>query len=90
MKILKLRVSDFSSEIYVGNDFSPDPLEMLEKIRTAGAIGTETDRTMHFITESKDKFEKAQEDVKKLLTKNGYVLYNPCTVLIDCKTGKRK
>lgn len=87
MKILELRKSHESTpELYIGNEFSPDPLEMLEKIRSIGGKCGVCERTMILDNESMDKYKKSQEDVKRLLTKNGYTLYNPCTVSISYKS----
>lgn len=87
MKILEVLLEmDASGTLFVGNEFSPDPIDMLQRIQT-----------LHQTIATKDVFGKELEihcnkdiehhntaiaDIKSLLTKNGYVEYNPPIVIV--------
>lgn len=89
MKILEyIHEGGTYSTIYIGNEFSPDPLDMLQKINSITTdINTKStfDRVLNVNTRNFKEYVEVQESVKSLLTKNGYVEYNPCIVNIHCK-----
>lgn len=66
--------------IYVGNEFSPDPSDMIQKIRSAYPISTA--HGTEVTVQAKVNTIQDEEDIVKMLARNGYVLYNPHTVLL--------
>lgn len=89
MKILEvLHTYMAQSTLYIGNEFSPDPLDMLERVKAIYpqlASKEAFEREIVLNTDNKALDDQVQQDVINLLTKNGYVEYNPCTVIIDCE-----
>ncbi|WOL22901.1 hypothetical protein [Escherichia phage vB_EcoM_JNE01] len=89
MKILEvLHTYMAQSTLYIGNEFSPDPLDMLERVKAIYpqlASKEAFEREIVLNTDNKVLDDQVQQDVINLLTKNGYVEYNPCTVIIDCE-----
>lgn len=89
MKILEyVHGSDYQSVLYVGNEFSPDPLDMLQKIKSITQIISTKgnfDKRLDVTARNDNEYYEVEEAVKNLLTKNGYVAYNPCIVNIQCK-----
>lgn len=89
MKILEvLHTYMAKSTLYIGNEFSPDPLDMLERVKAIYpqlASKEAFEREIVLNTDNKALDDQVQQDVINLLTKNGYVEYNPCTVIIDCE-----
>lgn len=86
MKILKLH-NNVTDEIliYLGNEYSPDPLDMLERVRYLGLNSSLFGRSHSLIIEDQEKYERTLSDVENVLTKNGYVLYNPFTISVMLK-----
>lgn len=90
MKMIKLYYDSDLYDIYVGNEFSPDPLDMQQKIQDAFKNHSTKDTfSRELIVDSGyandkdlDKSIKTIEHVRKLLTKNGYVVYNPHIITI--------
>lgn len=89
MKILEyVHGSDYQRVLYVGNEFSPDPLDMLQKIKSITQIISTKgnfDKRLDVTARNDDEYDEVTEAVINLLTKNGYVVYNPCIVNIQCK-----
>lgn len=90
MKIIKLYYDYDLYDLYVGNEFSPDPLDMQQKIQEAFKNHSTKDDSRHELVVDSgyeadkdiEKITKVTTYIKNLLTKNGYVVYNPHTVII--------
>lgn len=81
MKILEyVYGSEHQSTLYVGNEFSPDPLDMLQRIQGLKKdISTKEPFVKRVDVQSRnpEEYITTDADIKKLLAKNGYVEYNP-------------
>lgn len=86
MKLLSLnQFGDWSNvvgDLYIGNEFSPDPVDMIAKIQTAYPI-TKTDSFFKALrVQAKISVYDDMEDLERLLKKNGYTKYNPPSILL--------
>mgnify|MGYP006939749214 CR=1 FL=1 len=81
MKILEYAYgNECRTVLYIGNEFSPDPLDMLQRIQ-GSKKGSSTKepfaKRVDVQTRNLEEYNNTDADIKKLLAKNGYVEYNP-------------
>lgn len=91
MKILCLnQFGDWGNvvgEIYIGNEFSPDPADMIMKVRNAYPINEDDDFFDALRVQAKRSVYNDLEDLERLLLKNGYVKYTPPSILVVDNIG---
>ncbi|EHU8780982.1 hypothetical protein N0S44_000212 [Escherichia coli] len=87
MKILEVLLEkDASGTLYVGNEFSPDPIDMLQRIQILTqniSVKKPFQKELEiFCNKDIEQHDNVIADIKSLLTKNGYVEYNPPIVIV--------
>lgn len=87
MKILEVLLEkDASGTLYVGNEFSPDPIDMLQRIQILTqniSVKKPFQKELEiFCNNDIEQHDNVIADIKSLLTKNGYVEYNPPIVIV--------
>ncbi|HAO2062047.1 TPA: hypothetical protein IHJ80_005029 [Escherichia coli] len=87
MKILEVLLEkDASGTLYVGNEFSPDPIDMLQRIQTLTqniSVKKPFQKELEiFCDKDIEQHDNVISDIKSLLIKNGYVEYNPPIVIV--------
>lgn len=68
------------STLYVGNEFSPDPLDMQQRIQAQ--FPTNRTNSKRLTVQANNDLYKEKEDLRKLLNKHGYTEHIPSSVLI--------
>lgn len=68
------------SVLFVGNEFSPDPLDMQQRIQAQFPVTRANSKRL--TVQANQDLYKEKEDIRRLLNKNGYTEFVPNSVLI--------
>lgn len=84
MKLLYLEQwgdwSNIISTLYIGNEFSPDPLDMQQRIQSL--FPTNRTNSKRLTVQANNDLYREKDDIRSLLNKHGYTEFVPNSVLI--------
>lgn len=83
LSIFKINEWDCLEQIlYVGDEFALDPMDVMIKIHNQYPFIKFSPDVREHTLKSQENYEQCVEDVHKLLTRSGYTVYNPCSLII--------